>query len=282
LAVKGSTKEIVENAYAFIKSIDDEFIDVIIHGQGNKFFLYIEKANSRGFEKISLTGKELAEELNKKLGKDSRTIRLLSCSNLEAAQDLSKSLNKRKIIASNEDVLVYHDGTVSSGQFYEIVGDSRRQVSNPNPPKASTNKGDFVRLGFLDDLFPKKKKIIATGGATGKKYTKEDILTVIKGDDGGTKPQVLYRGTTGSETDGKPLLFLTDDPDYAATYIKGNGKLVQYEVSDYGMYLLRQEGFMETKVGQHVLSGEVISHTEYTINNAEIKKIFNEIAEDVE
>ena len=34
----------------------------------------------------------------------------------------------------------------------------------------------------------------------------------------------MYRGTTGSEGNGGPL-FMTDNPDYAATYVKNGGKL---------------------------------------------------------
>jgi len=153
----------------------------------------------------------LAEELNKKLGKDSRTIRLLSCSNLEAAQDLSKNLNNRKIIASNEDVLVYHDGTVSSGQFYEIIGDTRKSIDNPNPPKKGiTDKTQFVMMAdyseyvmngarinemILEEAFQHQKNIKLNG-------VKKASYSRASGLIGGHEKQVFMKETI-TKNDGR-------------------------------------------------------------------------------
>jgi hypothetical protein len=49
---------------------------------------------------------------------------------------------------------------------------------------------------------------------------------------------VLFRGTTGSET-GSSTLFLTNDAQVAATYMKNGGEVMQYEVSQFSLKYLQ-------------------------------------------
>ncbi len=72
--------------------------------------------------------------------------------------------------------------------------------------------------------------------------------------------KTLYRGTTGSEA-GSNALFLTDDAAVAGSYIKNGGQVMQYDLSNSGIYMLEKTGELEYKTGIHIGSSTV--STEY-------------------
>ncbi len=87
--------------------------------------------------------------------------------------------------------------------------------------------------------------------------------------------KTLYRGTTGSETKGSTL-FLTDNPDVAATYVKNGGQVMQYQVSEFSLSALQMSGNLNLKTGIHGAS-KVIS-TEYMFSGKELIKALNSFA----
>lgn len=78
----------------------------------------------------------------------------------------------------------------------------------------------------------------------------------------------LYRGTTGSEGKGGPL-FMTDDPIYAATYVKNGGTVVELTIpkATYELMLYRQD--VKMLHGLHGNSGG----TEYKFSPKVVKDI---------
>lgn len=84
--------------------------------------------------------------------------------------------------------------------------------------------------------------------------------------------KTLFRGTTGSEA-GSNALFLTDDAAVAGTYIKNGGQVMQYDLSNSGMYMLEKTGELEYKTGIHTGSNTI--STEYLFKGKDLVKAVN-------
>jgi hypothetical protein len=80
----------------------------------------------------------------------------------------------------------------------------------------------------------------------------------------------LYRGTTGSENDNGPL-FMTDNPDYAATYVKNGGSVVEVTVPRFTLAKMQFDGYLTKYNGMHGNSGG----TEYQIHPIVKKQFVN-------
>lgn len=179
-------------------------IDVVVHGSGDEYILLVN-----GVEK-TFDHRALATWLSKN-GYDKNTIRLLSCSSLESAQDLANKLNQ-KVIAVEDAVRVFEDGGIASvtdKPWYELTPGN----SVPQPavkPKAPLRYNEsFVELGNFGrkvyNIFSKK---IAFGTdiakAPGKTY---NILGRAYPKDGtiGTKKlydELIAQGVPESELTG--------------------------------------------------------------------------------
>jgi hypothetical protein len=61
----------------------------------------------------------------------------------------------------------------------------------------------------------------------------------------------LYRGTTGSESGGGSL-FMTDNPEYAASYVKNGGRVVKATIPRSTYLLMQQNGHIQTYQGIHM------------------------------
>jgi len=60
----------------------------------------------------------------------------------------------------------------------------------------------------------------------------------------------MYRGTTGSEGNGGPL-FMTDNPEYAATYVKNGGSVVKVTIPRSTYMQMQYNGHIQTYQGMH-------------------------------
>ena len=60
----------------------------------------------------------------------------------------------------------------------------------------------------------------------------------------------MYRGTTGSEGKGGPL-FMTDSPEYAATYVKNGGQVVKATIPRLTYLRMQQSGYLQGYQGIH-------------------------------
>ena len=60
----------------------------------------------------------------------------------------------------------------------------------------------------------------------------------------------MYRGTTGSERNGGPL-FMTDNPEYAATYVKNGGSVVEVTIPRSTYIQMMLNGHIQTYQGMH-------------------------------
>jgi Sialidase, N-terminal domain len=153
--IKNSAKAITKvgsNIFGVAKS---NVVDVVAHFVNGKYQIYVDGVLS-----------EVTEAQLTKFIKDlspGKTIRLLSCSDLTAATNIAKAA-ERDIIASNDAVKLFSDGTIETGQLYKIDKNGGKvAVENTTKPTAKTVKTEYVLLGkqFLSDGselvdFPKK------------------------------------------------------------------------------------------------------------------------------
>jgi len=142
---------------------DDKVLDLFVHSDiNNNLFIYVEDANGK-LKKINLAPETIAKTINNLVPRD-KAIRLLSCNDLESAQELSKHFD-RPIIATDDIVRVHPDGGITtvarSGndtqKWYRLEGGKKTEAnSSEMPKKPDANKADdFVQMGWF---FGKKKK----------------------------------------------------------------------------------------------------------------------------
>ena len=77
----------------------------------------------------------------------------------------------------------------------------------------------------------------------------------------GAYPEELG-GTTGSEGDGGSL-FMTDNPEYAATYVRDGGTVQQMTISRGTLNQMYHNGDVTINTGYNISSGSTIPHVEY-------------------
>ncbi|BFO64699.1 DUF6443 domain-containing protein [Chryseobacterium sp. KCF3-3] len=87
--------------------------------------------------------------------------------------------------------------------------------------------------------------------------------------------KTLYRGTTGSESKSSAL-FLTDNAEVAGTYTKNGGQVMQYDLSNSGLYMLEKTGELEYKTG--INAGSTTVSTEYLFKGKNLVNAVNEKA----
>jgi len=139
----------IDQAFLWVNK-NDKFIDIIVHGENRKFFIKVE-----GKQSNLITGDDLAKFIKENnLIEEGKTIRLLSCANLKAAQDFSLNLKKNgfnnKMIASDEVVDVYENGAVrtKSGNWKLVEDGEIRDLSPNNPlhPNKFKKKGRSMSM----------------------------------------------------------------------------------------------------------------------------------------
>lgn len=117
----------------------------------------------------------------------------------------------------------------------------------------------------------KGSKSASVRGISGTSYSTEQLAKAITPIEGDIEVVKLYRGISGTE--GTTGLYLTESAEYAAAYANG-GQVVEYTVSRYGMYLLKNEGFIVTKTGRYTGAASQANASELLIENKEIINVF--------
>ncbi|ATN04838.1 hypothetical protein CRN76_05205 [Chryseobacterium indologenes] len=87
--------------------------------------------------------------------------------------------------------------------------------------------------------------------------------------------KTLYRGTTGSESKSSTL-FLTDNAEVAGTYTKNGGQVMQYDLSNSGLYKLQYTG--EVDIYKGINQGSNVVSTEYKFMGKDLVQAVNEKA----
>ena len=72
----------------------------------------------------------------------------------------------------------------------------------------------------------------------------------------------LYRGTTGSENDGG-FLFMTDDPNYARSYVKNGGQVVEVTMPRSTLTQMLHNGDVGTLSGYSIQGNSTVPTMEY-------------------
>ncbi|UMY66619.1 MULTISPECIES: DUF6443 domain-containing protein [unclassified Flavobacterium] len=85
----------------------------------------------------------------------------------------------------------------------------------------------------------------------------------------------LYRGSTGSEM-GSTSLFLTDNAEVAASYVKNGGQVMQYQISTSGLRSLEASQQLLKNAGIH--SGQTTISTEYQFIGKDLVETLNGLA----
>ncbi len=137
-----AVQEVGTNLKSITFQHTDEFVNVIVHSEGNGYVVWIDNV------KYVVDEKTLAQIIAAHVPAD-KTIRLLSCSSLESAHQLSVALQGRVIEASQGAMRLFSDGTVEASQWKRIKGTSEELIDNPVAPTKTTNLAKFVQLGSL-------------------------------------------------------------------------------------------------------------------------------------
>ncbi|MCK9207461.1 MAG: FG-GAP-like repeat-containing protein, partial [Salinivirgaceae bacterium] len=116
--------------------------------------------------------------------------------------------------------------------------------------------GGDINAGFQGGWSGLKSGAMIGGGAglgSGYLYAKQNNLSIWNGKSLTPKYDftldaygdniTMYRGTTGSEGNGGPL-FMTDNPDYAATYVQNGGRVVSVTIP--------RSTYMQMQYNQHI------------------------------
>ncbi len=123
--------------------------------------------------------------------------------------------------------------------------------------------GGDLNAGFQGGWSGLKSGAIIGGGiglGSGYAYAKQNNLNIWNGKslipkydftpDAYGDNVTMYRGTTGSEGKGGPL-FMTDNPEYAATYVKNGGQVIQVTIPRSTYMQMQYNGHIQTYQGVH-------------------------------
>ena len=168
--------------------------------------------------------------------------------------------------------------------FFHTVGNDGRlggltPITGTAPSPGRAGKGmlkffknikNFNKWGKgLGKLFSKTKQLHTVNNATNYKnlFTAENEFDAVK---------VLYRGLTGSEKSSS-IIFLTDDAEVAATYVKNGMKVMKYQITERGAKTLELSQQLTIGPGKHLKGGK--TSQEYAFYGKKLVEALNAIAE---
>lgn len=256
VGVDGGAKE---QTYAKKVVAPANTIDIIIHANGSTY-----KFEVNGDYSVPGDHRVLAGWLKSK-GYNTKTIRLLSCSDLNSAQNLSNKLNQ-PVIATDGYVCIYSDGGLSvvprdgngSTKWYLLKPNATRiEAASPRAPGSPTL--DYVQMGGrnpnwveftnisnkVNALVPHVLAVETQAGAfisntvtkNGRTFNiegfkgchTENALKEYVQTNGGTYQIINKSVGIGGVYDGQPVLYMN-----GKEYVKINGTFVEYEPEKLG------------------------------------------------
>lgn len=97
-----------------VLKVNDNFLDVIVHADNNnKYFVYLENAKGE-LEKKDLTTADIVQIIENAEYAKNKIVRLLSCSDLESAKQISALMPDRTMVATNDIVRLHIDGGITT------------------------------------------------------------------------------------------------------------------------------------------------------------------------
>ena len=259
---------------------NDGVIDVLVHYQEGKYWVYLENRRGR-FEKSlqALDEAELGEYLLNQLpNKRTDLIRLLSCSDLTSAQKLSQYLEGRKVIASDDVVTVYADGTVEGGKWYEIEGTQQREVDNLSPPKEGTDKSKYVVMG-AEAAIAKYEKFIYDNLLNKRGLELDDVIN-LKSIKNIAYVQVLANTLTdlvskyGVKLDG---IVAAPEKTFQGKFDDDIMAILNFEVPDLDKILIINSDFFNKFQNITQLNNYILSRSRNVNNINNVAKSINEV-----
>ncbi len=200
------------------KNIDDDFIDIVIHGAENKFIIDlpdgVQELETLSLVDHLLTSPHFAGVTN---------FRLLSCSNMELAEELISLLPKGKgytVRATDDIVRIHADGGISTVP--------RGADNPPNQWEDLTTSAD----GTVNKKIAESPKLTSAEHLTdfielGRRSKAEQFLTTIKS---GAYPDILKRLDELKLSDDDLLRFANDfknaSKEELAILGKNNGEII--------------------------------------------------------
>lgn len=142
-------------------------LELFIHAEGSQHFAYLENTLGK-LQKINIQTEDLARIIRTIDPSGNKPVRLLSCSDLNAAKSLSRSLGKRPLYATEDLVRVHRDGGITtvarSGtktQKWRKLQQGKEIANAPTPKKPKAKfKDDFVEMGLFGGFKSKLQKIV--------------------------------------------------------------------------------------------------------------------------
>ena len=157
----------------------------------------------------------------------------------------------------------YNEGESSLDRSFRLMNSSHIEIMQDFGGGGYNMLGGYGRVA-------KAANAVAAAEETGSSISK-----ILSSSDEFDPLVTLFRGTTGSES-GSSLLFLTDDAAVASTYIKNGGQLMQYEISNSGIYQLRYTGQLDVYKG--INQGSNVISTEYKFIGKDVVNAVNKLA----
>ncbi|PWW17012.1 RHS repeat-associated protein [Chryseobacterium sp. AG844] len=158
---------------------------------------------------------------------------------------------------------LYNPGETSLDRSFRLISSSHIEIMQ------DFGGGGYNMFGGYGRITKAANALAAT------EETGNSISKILSSTDEFDPLVTLFRGTTGSES-GSSLLFLTDDAAVASTYIKNGGQLMQYEISNSGIYQLRYTGQLDVYKG--INQGSNVISTEYKFIGKDVVNAVNKLA----
>ncbi|WP_188375393.1 RHS repeat domain-containing protein [Winogradskyella haliclonae] len=147
--------------------------------------------------------------------------------------------------------LFYLDGELQDLRKYDNKAEAIFSVVDVNLFLINTSVSILKYFSFSDDV-GRSSKVLGS--------SVDDFVKMLKPLDDLDSARTLYRGTTGSEK-GAATMFLTDNSQVAATYVKNGGSVMSFRISDFAIKKLEMLGNLAQKTGMHGQTGAI--NTEY-------------------
>jgi RHS repeat-associated protein len=245
-------------------------------------------AENRVIESIDLEGKEswytqdghLATKAGPYTSKARQQLNLYSPSEVQQAK--AKAANYKGAMVSQDkmsasDRKAHNIAVKAAIAEKEAISqslDNHDNYGSPHTAKsvmqgAAYGAVDYLTGAALGKVFQGGKALLGLGKITEAVAETSAYSKVLSSTSEFDPVKTLYRGTTGSEVSSSSM-FLTDNAEVAASYVKNGGQVMQYEISSSGLYTLEHSGQMTVGPGMHAGSNAI--STEYQFIGKELVK----------
>ena len=182
------------------------------------------------------------------------------------------------MIASDDVVTVYADGTVDGGKWYEIEGAQQREVGNLSPPKEGTDKSKYVVMG-AEAVIAKYEKFIYDNLLNKRGLELDDVIN-LKSIKNMAYVQVLANTLTdlvskyGVKLDG---IVAAPEKTFQGKFDDDIMAILNFEVPDLDKILIINSDFFNKFQNITQLNNYILSRSRNVNNINNVAKSINEV-----